>query len=86
MRLEDDPDYSLVVQYTNGEVVKYELGQIQSNEEGGQTNTGVIDHFVESIVEDKQPLIDGEEGKRSLEIILAAVESGETKQITRLAK
>ncbi|GGC83361.1 oxidoreductase [Thalassobacillus devorans] len=86
LRLEDDPDYSLVVQYTNGEVVKYELGQIQSNEEGGQTNTGVIDHFVESIVEDKQPLIDGEEGKRSLEIILAAVESGETKQITRLAK
>ncbi|SEA36851.1 Predicted dehydrogenase [Thalassobacillus cyri] len=86
LRLEDDPDYSLIVQYTNGEVVKYELGQIQSNDEGGQTNTGVIDHFVDSIVQDKKPLIDGEEGKRSLEVILAAVESGETKQITRLAK
>lgn len=27
LRLEDHPDYSLVVQYKNGEVVKYELGK-----------------------------------------------------------
>ncbi|MCP3031522.1 Gfo/Idh/MocA family oxidoreductase [Halobacillus sp. A1] len=86
LRLEDDPSYSLIAQYTSGETVKYELGQIQSNDEGGQTNTGVIDHFVEAIVEDKKPLIDGEEGKRSLEVILAALESGETRKITQLAK
>ena len=36
LRLEDDPKYSLIVQYTTGEVVNYELGAIQSNEEGGQ--------------------------------------------------
>ncbi|WP_100010033.1 Gfo/Idh/MocA family protein [Lentibacillus sediminis] len=75
LRLEDDPDYSLVVQYTNGEVVKYELGGIQSNEEGGQTTTHVIDHFVESILQDTEPLIDGREGMKSLEVILAALES-----------
>ncbi|GGF30593.1 dehydrogenase [Halobacillus andaensis] len=86
LRLEDDPTYSLIAQYTNGEIVKYELGQIQSNDEGGQTNTGVIDHFVECIVEDKKPLIDGEEGKRSLDVILAALESGETRKITKLEK
>lgn len=75
LRLEDEPDYSLVVQYTNGEVVKYELGAIQSNEEGGQTTTHVIDHFVESILQDTEPLINGTEGKKSLEVILAALES-----------
>ncbi|MFC7062016.1 Gfo/Idh/MocA family protein [Halobacillus seohaensis] len=86
LRLEDDSTYSLIAQYANGDTVNYELGQIQSNDEGGQTNTGVIDHFVECIVQDKKPLIDGEEGKRSLEVILAAIESGETRKITQLEK
>ncbi|WP_079527365.1 Gfo/Idh/MocA family protein [Halobacillus hunanensis] len=86
LRLEDDPQYSLISQYATGEIVKYELGQIQSNEDGGQTNTHVIDHFVESIIEDTTPLIDGYEGKRSLEIILGALQSGETRKISKLEK
>jgi len=86
LRLEDDPTYGLIVNYTNGEVVNYELGQIQSNEDGGQTNTYVIDHFVESVLENKQPLIDGKEGKKSLEVILAALESNKTKQITSIER
>ncbi|MDC3415990.1 Gfo/Idh/MocA family protein [Aquibacillus salsiterrae] len=80
MRLEDDPVYSLVVQYKDGSTVNYELGQIQSNESGGQTNTGVINHFVESILDNKKPLIDGDQGKQSLEVILAALESHEQKK------
>ena len=84
IRLEDDLTYGMIVNYTNGETAKYELGKIQSNEDGGQTNTHVIDHFVESILENKQPLIDGEEGKKSLEVILAAMESDKTKQITSI--
>src|SRR5699024_4652625 len=86
IRLEDDPTYGLIVNYANGETVNYELGKIQSNEDGGQTNTHVIDHFVESILENKQPLIDGEEGKKSLEVILAAMQSNETKQITSIER
>lgn len=86
LRLEDDPDYSLVVQYGNGEVAKYELGGIQSNEDGGQTTSHVIDHFVESIRNDTKPLIDGREGKKSLQVILAALKSVETKQIISLKK
>lgn len=84
IRLEDDPNYSLIIQYTNGEKVNYELGRIQSNADGGQNKTGVIDHFVESIIEDKDPLICGEEGKKSLAIILAALKSQETKTITKI--
>ncbi|RLL40573.1 gfo/Idh/MocA family oxidoreductase [Oceanobacillus piezotolerans] len=80
LRLEDDPKYSLIVQYTTGEVVNYELGGIQTNESGGQTTTHVIDHFVESILEDKEPLISGEEGMKSLEVILDALESSETRK------
>ncbi|WP_010647738.1 Gfo/Idh/MocA family protein [Oceanobacillus massiliensis] len=86
LRLEDDPRYSLVVQYKNGEVVNYELGGIQSNDEGGQTTTHVIDHFVEAILQDAEPLINGEEGKKSLEVILGALESVKTNRICRLEK
>jgi len=84
LRLEDDPNYSLIVQYGTGEKVNYELGKIQSNDAGGQNVSGVIDHFVESITEDKEPLIPGEEGKKSLGIILAALESNKKKTIAKI--
>jgi UDP-N-acetylglucosamine 3-dehydrogenase len=84
LRLEDDPDNSLVVQYKNGEVVNYQLGRIQSNEDGGQNNSRVIDLFVNAIVNDQEPPVPGEEGMKSLNVILAALESNETKQIVRV--
>jgi UDP-N-acetylglucosamine 3-dehydrogenase len=86
LRLEDDPTNSLVVQYANGEVVKYELGKIQSNDDGGQNNTHVIEKFVESILQDQEPPVSGEEGMKSLEVILAALQSNETKQIVKVSE
>jgi len=84
MRLEDDPAFSLIVQYKNGENVKYELGGIQTNEEGKQTDSQVIKQFVQAILNDTEPPITGEEGKKSLQVILAALQSNETKQIVKL--
>ncbi|QFT90524.1 Glucose--fructose oxidoreductase precursor [Bacillus sp. THAF10] len=84
LRLEDDPTHSLVVQYATGEVVRYELGKIQSNDAGGQTGSQVIDHFVASILENKEVLVDGNEGKNSLMVILGALESNETKRIVNI--
>ncbi|MFC3883521.1 Gfo/Idh/MocA family protein [Bacillus songklensis] len=84
LRLEDDPNYSLVIQYANGEVVNYQLGKIQSNEEGGQQNSHVIEQFVDCVLNDKEPPISGEEGMKSLAVILAALKSNDTKQITRV--
>ncbi|MFD2830418.1 Gfo/Idh/MocA family protein [Corticicoccus populi] len=86
LRLEDDPVSSLIAQYANGETVRYELGAIQSNDEGGQTTSHVIDHFVSAVQNDTAPLIDGKEGRQSLEIILGALESVETKRIYALEK
>ncbi|WP_010677092.1 Gfo/Idh/MocA family protein [Bacillus timonensis] len=86
MRLEDNPTYSMVIQYANGEVAKYELGKIQSNDEGGQNTSFVIDHFVESVLQDQEPLVTGEEGMKSLQVILAALQSSETKQIVKISE
>ncbi len=84
LRLEDDPEYSVVFHKADGKKEELSLGKIQSNDEGGQVSTGVIDHFVDSILSGKQPLIDGEEGKRSLKVILGALESNKSKQIVKL--
>ncbi|MDR6125081.1 UDP-N-acetylglucosamine 3-dehydrogenase [Bacillus sp. SLBN-46] len=84
LRLEDDPVNSLVFQYKNGEVVNYQLGRIQSNEDGGQNNSRVIDLFVNAVVTNQEPPVPGEEGMKSLNVILAALESNETKQIVRV--
>ena len=84
LRLEDDPKYSLIVHYTNGEVVKYELGAIQTNEEGGQHTSHVIDHFVSAIVNDTEVPVPGEDGLKSLEVVLAALKSSESKMIVKV--
>ncbi|MED4225234.1 Gfo/Idh/MocA family oxidoreductase [Neobacillus cucumis] len=84
LRLEDDPINSLVVQYSTGEVVKYELGKIQSNDAGGQSNSHVIEQFVNAVLQDQEPAVTGEEGMKSLEVILAALKSNETKQIVQV--
>ncbi|PEA52475.1 dehydrogenase [Bacillus pseudomycoides] len=84
LRLEEHPTYSLIVQYATGEVVNYELGKIQSNEEGGQSSSHVIEQFVQSILTDEAPSVPGEEGLKSLAVILAALQSSQTKQITRV--
>lgn len=84
LRLEDDPVNSLIIQYKTGEVVKYELGGIQTNESGGQTNSHVVEEFIKSITEDTVPPVTGEEGLKSLQVVLSALKSSETKQITKI--
>src|SRR5699024_1947981 len=84
IRLEDDPKYSLIVNYTNGEVANYELGKIQTNDEGGQHTSHVIDHFVDALVNDTEVAVPGEEGMKSLQVVLAALESNQNKTIVRV--
>lgn len=84
LRMEDDPVNSLVVQYAKGDIVNYQLGKIQSNDEGGQSNSHVIEKFVHSILSNQEPAVPGEEGMKSLQVILAALQSNETKQIIKV--
>jgi predicted dehydrogenase len=83
LRLEDDPEHNLVVQYKNGEVEKFALGGIQTNEEGGQKTSHVITNFVNSVIKDTEPPVTGEEGMKSLLVVLSALESNETKKIVK---
>lgn len=66
-----------------GEIV-FEVPRLQTNEEGGQFTSGVISAFLECIRKNQPPVISGEEGKKALEVVLAAFRSVETGQVVKL--
>jgi len=41
---------------------------------------------VDAVIQNQEPLVPGEEGKKSLEVILAALQSNETKQIIKVSE
>lgn len=71
-----NPEADIEVIKSSGERKQYKVGAIQTNE--NQTNSGVIDAFVDAIRLQGTPVVTGEDGVRALEIIQAAVESAES--------
>ena len=76
MRIYDDPQYSIKVELNNGEKIYYEIEGIQTNE--NQTKSGVIDLFIESILEDKETELSGKNALNSMRAIFASIESSNT--------
>ncbi|EXX87680.1 dehydrogenase [Paenibacillus darwinianus] len=82
MKIGTDPEDQVIVELRNGNVEKYKVGAIATNE--SQTTSGVIDAFIDAIVAGQPPVISGEEGLKSLKVILAAFESQETGKIVQI--
>ena len=80
IRIDSDPNFPVVVELTNGEKQYFKVGALQTNEEGGQTASGVVDTFIHTILTGAQCPIPGEEGAKSLAVILACLESSATKR------
>jgi UDP-N-acetylglucosamine 3-dehydrogenase len=72
----------VIVELTDGTVETYKVGAMATNEK--QVPSGVIDAFIESILTKTPPTISGEEGLRSLKVILAAFESEATGRMITL--
>ena len=68
----------MVVSLTSGETQYFETGKMQTNDADGQTDTGLVRAFIQSIVTNTPPEISGEEGRRALTVILACMESAKT--------
>jgi len=82
MKVGTDPEDQVIVELRNGTVEKYKVGAISTNDK--QESSGVIDAFITSIVTGTAPSISGEEGLKSLKVILAAFESQETGKFIKL--
>ncbi|TLS49083.1 Gfo/Idh/MocA family oxidoreductase [Paenibacillus antri] len=72
----------VIVELRDGSVETYVVGAMATNEK--QVPSGVIDAFVRSITTQTPPSISGEEGKKSLAVILAAFESQATGRMVKL--
>lgn len=76
MKIYSVPEHSIVVELKNGEMISYDIDQIQTND--NQTKSGVIDLFMESLVTNTPPEISGEEALSAMKAVFAAVESNRT--------
>lgn len=76
MRIYEDPRYTIKVAQDNGEKISYEIDSIQTNE--NQTQSGVIDLFIESILENKDTEISGKEALSAMRAVFASIESSDS--------
>ncbi|MUK87536.1 gfo/Idh/MocA family oxidoreductase [Ornithinibacillus sp. L9] len=67
LKIYHDPEAQLIMEMNDGSVVKYELEQIQTND--NQTNTGVIDAFIDCIVNDLNSPVTSREAVASLKVV-----------------
>lgn len=76
MRIYDDPAYSIKVLLRSGEKINYELESIQTND--NQTKSGVIDLFIDSIINDRETELSGKTVLTAMRAVFASVESSNT--------
>ncbi len=76
LRVYDDPTYSIRVSTSEGENILYDIDRIQTND--AQTKSGVIDAFVDCLVNHHAPEISGAEALKSMRVIFASIESSQT--------
>ena len=76
MRIFDNPAYSIEIYKKDGDVIHYNVGQIQTND--NQTSSGIIDAFVEAVVNGHEPEISGKSVLPAMKAVFASIESSRT--------
>ena len=76
MRIYDDPAISIKVILNDGSKISYDVEAIQTND--NQTKSGVIDLWMESLVNDVSPEISGESALAAMRAVFASIQSSET--------
>ncbi len=79
-----NPDFPVEVTLANGEMAKYRVGAVATNTV--QVASGIPDEFIDCILDDVEPRISGEEGKKALAIVVACLKSAETGTICQVEK
>jgi UDP-N-acetylglucosamine 3-dehydrogenase len=82
LKIGTDPVDNVILELRDGTEERFQAGATSTNE--NQQTSGVIQAFVASIEENRKPEISGEEGMKSLKVILAAFESQATGRIVKV--
>lgn len=75
MRIYDDPVHTIVVTAKDGTRAEYDVEAIQTND--NQTNSGIIDLFINCLVQEKEPEISGESVLQAMRAVFASIQSSE---------
>lgn len=78
MKIFGDYVDDIVLEMRDGVQVKYSVGAIQTNQ--NQTKSGVIDEFIASILENREPIVTGIDGHNTLAVIEAAMRSAQERR------
>ncbi|MGM7684173.1 Gfo/Idh/MocA family protein [Cytobacillus sp. Hm23] len=76
IKINHNPQFDIEITTIDGDKQTY---QCDANHH--DTNSGVINNFVDSIIHQRQPLVTGEDGLASLKVIMAMVKSAETRTV-----
>ena len=77
-----NPEFSLVVHYDHQNSEYHKLGRKSTNV--AQVKSGIIDAFVEAMVEDRKVPISGMDGYKALEAVLAFQQAGESGKVVEI--
>ncbi len=77
-----NPDYPLVVHYKDQHAEYHKLGKKSTNVE--QVKSGIVDAFIDAIVEDRQVPIPGVEGFKALQAVIACQEAAESGKVIKI--
>lgn len=78
MKIYQNHDFPIEMIKRDGSSMFYQGGQIATNQV--QVKSGVIDAFIEALDQGSVPLITGQDGLRSIEVVNAILESAHTKK------
>lgn len=82
MKISSHPRYPIAIVRKTGEKQYYDMDQIQTNDH--QTKSGIIDAFVESILNNTEPPASGESVLHAMKAVFANLESSEQNKTIRI--
>ena len=82
MRIYEDPAHSVVLQKRGGETEYFDVDAIQTND--AQTSSGIIDMFVDHLLDPSRPYISGESVLTAMRAVFAALESSGTGRAVKI--
>lgn len=75
IRIYDDPVHSVILKKVDGEVENFDIEQIQTND--NQTKSGIIDLWVDCLINNQTPEISAESVVSAMRAVFASIESSE---------
>lgn len=84
MRLESNPEFTVVAELASGEKRLFQTQGIQTNDNGGQHASGVIDSFLNAIHTNKPNPIPATDVINSIAAVIACADSGRTGRTVKI--